>query len=504
MNKFLILVSLLLSGKLDVPQAIAQQKENYVYRYHAKEPLKNIQDLVVGSSTQSNKSVTYYDGLGRPKQTIHRQGSAAGWDLIQPIQYDAAGRQTRDYLPYARNNGGQSGKFRATAPNEHLAYFSSQFSGDGHGYSETRYEFSSLGKEDKKGSPGNQWRIGSGREVILIERPNLSGESVRKWEVNADGLPSTSDTYKEGDLWVKETVSENKTKMVEYADHLGNVVMRKVQISASPSNHHAGWLSTYYVYDSYVDLRVVIPPKAVAFLTNNWGASTQSQLADEQYYRYRYDNRKRVIEKKIPGKGWEYMVYDEKDRLVGSQDAYLRSKNQWHYRLYDAYNREIVQGTVVDGRDRSEIQQRLAAMNAVDYDVGFFKSLISNGTQTNASANRTVPGINSGFPMQVGEMLLLNFHDHYDYNSLGNHNRLSMIHAVRSNSVQGLQTGGLKRNLQTGKFLETTFFYDKDGLLIQQISENHLGGRIRQSTAYNFEKKPISVTSQLQGPTNLN
>ncbi|WP_199856383.1 DUF6443 domain-containing protein [Lunatibacter salilacus] len=504
MKKFLIIVSLLLSGKLDVPQAIAQQKENYVYRYHAKEPLKNIQDLVTGSSTQSTKSVTYYDGLGRPKQTIHQQSSAAGWDLIQPIQYDAAGRQTRDYLPYARNNGAQSGNFRSTAPSEHAAYFSSQYSGDGHGYSETQYEFSSLGKADKKGSPGNQWRIGSGREVILIERPNRPDESVRKWEVNADGLPSTSDTYKEGDLWVKETVNENKTKTVEYTDHLGNVVLRKVQISNSPSSHHAGWLSTYYVYDAFVDLRVVIPPKAVAFLTNNWAASTQIQLADEQYYRYRYDNRKRIIEKKIPGKGWEYMLYDEKDRLVGTQDANLRSKNQWHYRLYDVYNREIVQGIVVDGRDRSQIQQRLGTMTPVDFEVDYFKGLISNGTLTNASANRTIPGINSGFPMQIGEMLLLNFYDHYDFNSLGNYTRLSIIHAISSNSVQGLQTGGLKRNLQTGKFLEATFFYDKDGLLIQQISENHMGGLIRQSTAYNFEKKPISVTPQLLGPTNLN
>lgn len=498
-----MIVNLLLGGIMNIPHATAQQSENYVYRYRAKVPLKTTQQLVAGSSNQSTKTVTYYDGLGRPKQTIQRQGTAAGWDLIQPIQYDAAGRQIREYLPYARNNGAQSGDFRATAHNEHAAYFRSQYSGDGHGYAETKFEFSSLEKPDRKGSPGNPWRIGSGREVIFLERPNRSDESVRKWEVNGDGLPTTSDMYTEGDLWVKEIVNENKTKTVEYADHLGNVVMRKVQVSASPTAHHAGWLTTYYVYDTYMDLRVVIPPKAVAFMTSNWGASTQAQLADEQYYRYRYDSRKRVIEKKIPGKGWEHMLYDEKDRLVGTQDANLRSKNQWHYRLYDTHNREIVQGITVDGRGRNQIQQRLGAMAVVDFEVEFFKGLISNGTQTNASVNRSIPGTNSGFPSQVGEILLLNYYDHYEFNSLGNHYRLSIIHAVRSNSVQGLRTGGLRRNLQTGKFLETTFFYDKDGLPIQQISENHLGGRIRQSTAYNFEKKPISVTSQLLGPTNL-
>nr|MBI1229209.1 hypothetical protein [Cytophagales bacterium] len=197
------------------------------------------------------------------------------------------------------------------------------------------------------------------------------------------------------------------------------------------------------------------------------------------------------------------MVYDGKDRLIGTQDANLRSKNQWHYRLYDAFNREIVQGLVVDSRDRNSIQQRLSSMVAVDFEVGYFNGLISNGTQNNISARNAIPSAGSGFPSHVGEMLLLNFYDHYDFNTLGSYNRLSLIYAVSSNAVQGLQTGGLKKNLQNGKFLETTFFYNKDGLLIQKVSENHLGGRIRQSTAYNFEKMPISITSQLLGPTNL-
>jgi len=498
MKKLLILASLLLGGTLVVLQATAQQKENYVYRYKAKVPLKNTQQLVEGSSTQSNKSVTYYDGLGRPKQTVHRQGSAVGWDLIQPIQYDAAGRQVRDYLPYARNSGAQSVDFRTAAASEHAAFFSSGFSGDIHGYSETQYEFSSLNKPVMLGSPGNQWRIGSGREVILLERPNLSNESVRRWEINGEGLPVTTGTYGEGDLWVKETVNENKNKAVEYTDHLGNVVMRKVQLSATPSSHHAGWLATYYVYDAHVDLRVVIPPKAIAFLTNNWGASTQSQLADEQYYQYRYDNRKRVIEKKMPGKSWEYRVYDEKDRLVGTQDANLRAQNQWHYRLYDIHNREIVQGIVVDGRDRAQIRQRLVAGNAVDVDADFFKGLIQNGNQINGTAKSAIPGSGDGFPLRVGEILLVNFYDNYRNNTLGDYIRLTHF-AENTFQVQGLRTGGLIKNLRTGEFLESVSFYDREGLLIQELAEHHLGGRTRKSTRYNFEKMPIQVTSQLHG-----
>jgi Domain of unknown function (DUF6443) len=57
-------------------------------------------DSVAGSNATAQVNVTYLDGLGRPTQKIAGKMSATGKDIITPVEYDAFGRQTRNYLPY--------------------------------------------------------------------------------------------------------------------------------------------------------------------------------------------------------------------------------------------------------------------------------------------------------------------------------------------------------------------------------------------------------------------
>ena len=46
-------------------------------------------------------SVSYLDGLGRPKQAIAVAAGGAGQDIVMPVFYDNLGRQTKQYLPFA-------------------------------------------------------------------------------------------------------------------------------------------------------------------------------------------------------------------------------------------------------------------------------------------------------------------------------------------------------------------------------------------------------------------
>jgi hypothetical protein len=58
------------------------------------------------------QAVTYFDGLGRPKQTIAVKATPTGQDLVTTIPYDGFGRQVDSWLPtpMASLNGGiQSG-----------------------------------------------------------------------------------------------------------------------------------------------------------------------------------------------------------------------------------------------------------------------------------------------------------------------------------------------------------------------------------------------------------
>ncbi len=60
---------------------------------------------------QASKSITYVDGLGRTIQSISKQGSPAKYDLAAPVMYDALGRESKKYLPFAAE---QTGLFKPT------------------------------------------------------------------------------------------------------------------------------------------------------------------------------------------------------------------------------------------------------------------------------------------------------------------------------------------------------------------------------------------------------
>ena len=62
-------------------------------------------------------------------------------------------------------------------------------------------------------------------------------------------------------------------------------------------------------------------------------------------YVYVYDTRNRLVENKLPGKNWEYIIYDKLDRPVLTQDANLRVSNVWMFTKYDVFNRPIYTGT---------------------------------------------------------------------------------------------------------------------------------------------------------------
>src|SRR5690606_11099760 len=50
---------------------------------------------------EKSMQITYYDGLGRPKQSISKQAGGERQDIVTPIVYHSSGRQEKEYLPYA-------------------------------------------------------------------------------------------------------------------------------------------------------------------------------------------------------------------------------------------------------------------------------------------------------------------------------------------------------------------------------------------------------------------
>ena len=52
-------------------------------------------------ATLPQVQVSYFDGLGRAIQQVAVGQSATGKNIVTPIEYDAFGRQVKDYMPYS-------------------------------------------------------------------------------------------------------------------------------------------------------------------------------------------------------------------------------------------------------------------------------------------------------------------------------------------------------------------------------------------------------------------
>ncbi len=82
-------------------------------------------------------------------------------------------------------------------------------------------------------------------------------------------------------------------------------------------------------------------------------------------YQYKYDTRNRIIEKKLPGKDWEYIIYDRLDRPVANGPAftpYGGTTLGWMITEYDVFGRVTQTGwkqMAVSSTDRATYQDNI-------------------------------------------------------------------------------------------------------------------------------------------------
>jgi hypothetical protein len=75
--------------------------QNYILTRSFKIPVTNATLGNSRSLCEENQNIQYLDGLGRPLQTVQVQGSPGFKDIVQPVAYDAFGRERFRYQPYA-------------------------------------------------------------------------------------------------------------------------------------------------------------------------------------------------------------------------------------------------------------------------------------------------------------------------------------------------------------------------------------------------------------------
>lgn len=493
------------------------QPVNYIRTRQALGPVRDEADFDMAGYRQANQTTQYLDGLGRSLQTVSRQSTPGDdpKDVVAPVLYDEHGHEIYTYLPYASFSGTQrnDGSFKTNPMLEQQAFYNNLYKdaggilmhrGEQFYYGQTQLERSPLNRPVLVMAPGNSW-VGSGRGVAQQYLINTTADSVVKWDISNNMLtpvneavtnipsvhPDTS-FYAEGRLYKHVTRDEQGSAVLEYRNKQGLVLLKKVQVGnvAADYSSYNGWLCTYYVYDDLNQLRFVIPPKAVEWLkTHDWNflVPEGNEVVSELCFRYEYDEKQRLIGKKIPGAGWMFMIYDARDRLVLTQDANQRRKFQWSATLYDALNRPVTTGLYDCNLDREELMRIVDASTA---DITRRQAL-----QAYVLTPLTVTHFDDY--SWTRKRYIDAYNNHLDASANLYPDELPTAASQHQVSTTGLVTGTETRVLEdpavpsTGKWLSSAIFYDKEGRVIQTQAENYKGGTDISITRYDFTGKAI-------------
>lgn len=282
----------------------------------------------------------YFDGLGRPLQTVAKHASPDMSDMIGTNFYDSYSRQTQVYQQYS--DAKATGNFRIDPATKQPAFYNAFFSNqESYYYSNNTFENSMLNRVQKTTAPGKSW-TGHNVGIKQKDRGNTLQDSVVIWNIDTSmsSLPQKAGYYSPGTLYVHETTDEHDNKIIEYKNFDEILVLKKVQLTDAGYPAYDNWTSTYYVYDDLNNQRYILSPKAVQYLSHNSWIMTQG-ISDELCFKYSYDKRKRLIQKTVPGTGVVNMVYDGRERLVMTQDSSLRKNGQWLVMTYDSLDRAV-------------------------------------------------------------------------------------------------------------------------------------------------------------------
>jgi hypothetical protein len=257
---------------------------NYIISNSVQSPMTSLSAANGLSASQNQRQVEYFDGLGRPLQSISVQGSPNGRDLIQPVQYDSFGRASVKYLPYVAKNAGGFYRTNAigtgtsgTGPyigSEQQTYYTQNdntISNTTRPYARNVFEKSPLERVVDTGAPGEAWQPGSGGSVRTAYETNGDNEVIAfKQDLSTGNLQwlinNQLSYYPNSHLHALRTTDEHGFEEIIYTDKSGKTILKRTQYDGSGSTKQ--YADTYYVYDLFDNLVYVVPPEAVRHLLN--------------------------------------------------------------------------------------------------------------------------------------------------------------------------------------------------------------------------------------------
>ncbi|TCN50725.1 hypothetical protein EV142_11464, partial [Flavobacterium circumlabens] len=231
----------------------------------------------------------------------------------------------------------------------------------------------------------------------------------------------------------------------------------------------------------------MIPPKA--------DAAISADVLNGLCYQYKYDYRNRLVEKKLPGKQWEFIVYDKLDRPVATGPANSPFKDDtavgWLITKYDVFGRPIYTGW---NNVSSTSAARKTLQDAQNSATVLFEKKLP----------LTIDGIATAYNNSIAptsfKLLTVTYYDDYTFPGAQAVPGLIIGQTVLTN-VKGLPTGTWTRVLSTPSSLAgetTTTFYDTRGRGISTYIKNHLTGISHTDNEIDFTGKTLTIQTEHQ------
>jgi RHS repeat-associated protein len=474
--------------------------ENYIVVHEAL-----VEDVWAGTPIDSyprdkvSQTVQYFDGLGRPIQTVSTQASPSLQDMVQPIRYDQYGRETKKYLPYTDGSNGWIktgildgiGNYMGNAA-DFYANASKVEHEISRPYSETILEKSPLNRPLKDYGPGSAWYANSkfvGHDYLVNVHGNTNSdeEQIIVWGITSTIIDSKrvylvvdGNYHSSNSLVIQSTTDEQGHVVRTYLDKLGRTILKKVQVADAPSTFiDNDWTLTYYVYDDLGRLRFVLPPEFNTKIGTYSSADNlgKRDMLQDWAFQYKYDEHGRMKFKQVPGADSVEFVYDQWDRQVLARDGNQKVNGKWSFIKYDALNRPIITGEFSSSDSQEQMVVNVNALTA--------RNEIPQTGNVGYSLDRTYPA-----SISLGEIYTITYYDDYSFISnltLGseyNFQTVSGYTQTWNDDVRGLSTGTKIRLLNSNNFLIAVSYYDERYRLIQSVGDDHMWNKNRTTIAY--------------------
>ncbi len=232
-------------------------------------------------------STAYIDGLGRPIQTVVRDGADYH---VTVTQYDLMGRTWRVWNPYRRQTAGYHAAFATAATDSAVNYHGMA---DAKPYVETQYRPDPLGRVSR-----------------MI--PQYFGPSPTFWKATSYGVEPTNKRL------IVEAADELGKRTQDSSDVFGNVVRRVLGVGTINA--------------------------ITAFTYNVVGQRTQSTDPRGLVTTYAVDTRGMQRSRTSPDAGTVNAKYDKGGNVRFTQDANQAAAGTVYFTNYDFANRPLVSG----------------------------------------------------------------------------------------------------------------------------------------------------------------